>query len=239
MLERRTNGATPNAKPCSSQPPNGAAQPDLAKLSARMTTRRYEEGRILYMPGDRCKTLFLLDEGRVHLYHLSLDGRKFVVNVLQPGDVFGAVTLSPNYHHRVFAETVDECAIRTLNVSYARELVLREPQAALLIINHLGQQLTHVEDKLETMVFEPLAVRLARYMVECAEDNVVNNHTHQELGEIVGAYRESITVTLNRFKAEGLIEMDRRCIKIVDATRLTTLARGKSDSGSASPNGRR
>jgi CRP/FNR family cyclic AMP-dependent transcriptional regulator len=237
MLKQRVNGATLNGRTLGRRPLNGSAPPDLADLASRMMARRYERGRILYMPDERCKTLFLLYQGHVHLYHLSIDGRKFVVNVLKPGDVFGATSLSPAYRPRVFAETADECVIGALDTSYAREWLLAEPRAALLMIDRLGRQLTQVENKLETMALHPLAVRLARFLLESARDNAVQDYTHQDLGEIVGAYRESITVMLNRFKDDGLIDIDRRCIEILDRGRLTALAWGESGSPAAHPNG--
>jgi CRP-like cAMP-binding protein len=203
---------------------NGTTHPALAGLVSRMIEQRYDKGYIFYMPGDPADTLFCLKVGRVQQYHLSPDGRKLVTTTLGPGDVFGITTLAENQRHHLFAETLDDCVVLVLDRWQVRQLLLREPQTVLLLINQLARRLSHAQDKLHELVFEPIPVRLARCLLEIAENGIVEGYSHQEIGEILGTYRETVTVALNRFKEGGLIDLGRCRIRILDPTGLHRIA---------------
>lgn len=206
---------------------NGTNDPALAKLASKMMERHYDKGQLFYMPDDPGDTVFLLRAGRVQQYHLSLDGRKLVTAVLNPGDVFGATTLANGHRHHLFAEALDDCVVHVLDRRRVRELLLREPKTTLLLINRLAQRLSHAEEKLQALAFEPIRVRLARCLIESAENGAVEGYTHQEISELVGGYRETITMALNRFKEEGLIDIDRRRITILDCAGLHRIVNGE------------
>jgi CRP-like cAMP-binding protein len=210
---------------------NVAGHPALAELEVHMVERRYAKGQILYMPGDPGDTLFLLQTGRVQRYHLSSNGRKFVVDVVEPGDAFGAVMLSENRRHHVFAEALDDCVVRVLHRSRVREVALQNPETVLALLSSLVQRLAHAEDKLEALASNSLRVRLARYLVETAENGVVEGMGHLELSEVLGAYRASVTLALSHFRDQGLIETDRKRIKISEWASLRRIAYGERAAG--------
>ena len=198
----------------------------LSQLLPGMVERRYPKGQILYMPGDPSDTVFLLKAGRVEQYHLSLEGRKLVTVLLKPGDIFGTTAVANGHGRHVFAETLDDCVVHVLERHQLRELLLRDPQAVLLLIGKLARRLNRAEKKLAELVFDPIPVRLARCLIETAESGVVDGFSHQDISEMLGAYRETITVTLNEFKEQGLIDIERRRIVIRDMAGLSHLATG-------------
>ncbi|RME43126.1 MAG: Crp/Fnr family transcriptional regulator [Chloroflexi bacterium] len=198
----------------------------LGELAYITIERRYRKGHILYMPGDPADTIFLLKAGRVQQYHLSLEGRKLVTVVLKPGDIFGATAVTNGHRRHVFAEALDDCVVSMLDRHQVKELLLREPRAALLFINKLVCRLNRAEKKLEELVFEPIPVRLARCLLEAAENDVVDGFSHQDISEMLGAYRETVTVILNQFKERGLICIERRRIVIRDRAGLHHVAYG-------------
>jgi CRP-like cAMP-binding protein len=196
-------------------------------LASAMMARRYNRGHIFYMPGDPGDTIFLLKAGRVQQYHLSLAGRKLVTAVLEPGDIFGATTLARERHY-LFAEALDDCVALVLDCWRARELLLRDPETIFLLIDRLIQRLGRAHEKLEALIFEPIPVRLARCLMEIAEDGVVQGYSHEDLSEFLGTYRETVTMVLNRFKEEGLIELGRRRIRLLDCQGLMRVASGEN-----------
>jgi len=203
---------------------NGSSNQVLNELVSRMRERHYDRGQILYMPGDPGDAVFLMKAGRVQQYHLSLGGRKLVTAILKPGDIFGATAVINGYHRHVFAEALDDCVIHALDRCQAKELLLREPKATLLLISKLARRLSRAEEKLEELVFEPIPVRLARCLIETSENGIVEDYSHQDLAEMLRAYRETVTVTLNHFKNQGLIDIERRRIAIRDLAGLNCVA---------------
>lgn len=213
--------------------PNGNLA--LGELVPGSIERRYPKGQILYMPGDPSDTIFLLKAGRVEQYHLSLEGRKLVTMLLKPGDIFGTTAFANGHGRHVFAEALDDCVVQVLDRHQLRDLLLRDPQAVLLLIGRLACRLNRAEKKLAELVFDPIPVRLARCLLETAENGVVDGLSHQDIGEMLGAYRETITVTLNEFKEQGLVDIERRRIVIRDVAGLGRVAAGGENDPRAMP----
>lgn len=205
---------------------NGNGSPVLTELAPGMMRRHYHKGQILYMPGDPADSVFLLQAGRVQQYHLSQEGRKLVTSILKPGDIFGATAVANGHGRHVFAEALDDCVVRVLDRGQVKELLLREPGATLLVIRGLARRLNRAQAKLEELVFEPVPVRLARWLIETAVNDVVEGYSHQDISEILGTYRETTTVALNDFKDQGYVDIERRRIKILDLVGLNRIANG-------------
>jgi len=81
---------------------------------------------------------------------------------------------------------------------------------------------------LEDIAFKNIPSRLASLLLRIAEEqgteSRVSGYTHQDLGEMLGTYRETITQTLNDFKAEGLVEISRKQVLLLDLDKLEFLA---------------
>ena len=67
----------------------GLQAEEIGALEHIATTMTCQNGRVLYRPGEKGSSLFLLKAGRVQLYHLSSDGRKLIIAVIETGGNFG------------------------------------------------------------------------------------------------------------------------------------------------------
>ncbi|MDQ4078945.1 MAG: helix-turn-helix domain-containing protein, partial [Chloroflexota bacterium] len=101
----------------------------------------------------------------------------------------------------------------------------KKPQMALRLLKIMSERLQAAECQLEQIAFSSVSSRLASQLLALAQDrDEVDGFTHQELAEMVGTYRETATLTLNDFKAQGLIETGRKHIHILDREGLQTLS---------------
>ncbi len=83
------------------------------------------------------------------------------------------------------------------------------------------------EERLENMAFKGIPARLASLLLRLSEEqgtDEIAGLTHQDLAESVGTYRETATQVLNDLKSQGLIEIGRKRIKVLDSARLTEIA---------------
>jgi len=180
------------------------------------------------MPEDTGEVLFLLKKGRVQLYRISPNGKKLVVETLGPGTIFGEMSLVGQGMHNTFAEAVDECLLCVMSRADVERLMREKPSVAFRFVEALGDRLSSVETRLEEIAFKSIPARLASLLLRLADEEgdgtEVIGYTHQDLGEILGTYRETVTQTLNDFKAEGLLEISRKRIQILDEDGLGILA---------------
>ena len=105
-------------------------------------------------------------------------------------------------------------------------LILGKPSVALRIMNVMAERLNTAESQLEDMAFKNIPTRLALLLLRLRDDQGDNicGYTHQDLAEAIGTYRETVTQTLNEFKANNLIEIGRKRIDILDPIGLETIA---------------
>jgi CRP/FNR family cyclic AMP-dependent transcriptional regulator len=204
-------------------------QNELAEMDRQLTMSTCMAGKIFYMPEDTGEVLFLLKKGRVHLYRIAPNGKKLIVATLGPGAVFGEMSLVGQGMHNSFAEAIDECVLCVMSRSDVERLVREKPAVAFRFVEAMGSRLTDMEYRLEEIAFKSIPARLAGLLVQLAEEQgglVVIGYTHQDLSEMLGTYRETVTQTLNDFKLDGLIDISRKKVVLRDEPRLRELSLG-------------
>ncbi len=191
--------------------------------STRMTT--VPKGRVLYHQGDTAQGLFLLKRGKVRLCQYSAGGKKLELAILEPHTFFGEMPLLGQRMRHSSAEAVEDCLLCVMSAADIERLVLAKPQVALRMLEILGCRLAEAEDRLHDLAYRTVPARLASALLRLAAepDGVVEGVSHQELGDMVGAYRETVTKILDEFQAAGYVELARRRIRLLDRSRLAAV----------------
>lgn len=202
---------------------------EMEDLNRITTMSTVQKGRVFYRPEEPGEVLFILKEGRVQLYRISPEGKKLVITTLGEHTLFGEMALLGTKMHNTFAEAVEDCLICVMSRTDLERLILSRPQVALRILEITGKRLREAEERLESMAFKGIPARLASLLLRLSgeqESDEVTGLTHQDLAESVGTYRETATQVLNDLKSQGLIEIGRKRIQLLDKEALFELAEG-------------
>lgn len=191
------------------------------KDTTRMVT--CPAGRIIYGQEERVEVLFILKRGRVQMYRLRPDGKKLGVATIGPGTFFGDMPFIGQRMHHTFAEALEESLICVMSRDDVERLILKKPQVAIRMLEVVSDRLQATESQLESLAFQSAAARLAQALLRMADGNLVRA-THQELSEAIGAYRETVTKTVDEFQRAGMVELGRNRITLVDRERLEAIA---------------
>jgi len=201
---------------------------ELAKMDSQLTMSACQAGKIFYMPEDSGEVLFLLKKGRVQLYRIAPNGKKIIVSMLGPGAIFGEMSLVGQGMHNTFAEAAEPCVLCVMSRSDIERLIREKPNVAFRFVEAMGTRLSQLETHLESIAFKSIAVRLAALLLQLDEEQggnrLVKGYTHQDLSEMLGTYRETVTQTLNEFKADGWISIGRKKVSLLDMDALEELA---------------
>jgi len=200
---------------------------EIEEIDRATTISTCRRGKILYMPEDTSEVLFLLKQGRVQLYRISPDGKKLVIATIGPGAIFGEMALIGQGMHNSFAEAVEDCVLCVMSRDDVERLLMTKPQVALRLFEVLGRRLKEAEARLEAIAFKSIPARLASLLLQLADEagsETIVGHTHQDLGEQIGTYRETTTQTLNNLKAMGLLDIGRKRITLLDRDGLRRIA---------------
>lgn len=204
-------------------------QLEMEEMDRTTTMSTCDPGRVFYGPDETGEVLFLLKSGRVQLYRLSPEGKKLVVSILEPGAIFGEMSLIGQGMHNAFAQAIEECTLCVMSRMDVEHLLVKKPKVGLRIMEVIARRLQDAESKLEDMAFKSIPSRLASLLIKLSDSNsnngTVMGYTHQDLAEMIGTYRETTTQTLNDFKNQGWINIERKRIDILDHTSLEELTK--------------
>jgi CRP/FNR family transcriptional regulator, cyclic AMP receptor protein len=203
-----------------------------AQIERQISYSHHPAGQLFYSPDERGETLFVLREGRVRLYKLSSEGRALTLALLEPVSLFGEMTLVGHWLHDSFAESMTECLIGTLNREQLRNILVQQPAVALRFMDLMGQRLRTLENKLADIAFKSVPQRLASVLLNLAEGQggnsqltpYVTRYTHQQLAEMIGSYRETVTKAMGEFRDQGIIRIDNELIHLTNVPELQSLA---------------
>ena len=200
---------------------------EIEDMERLITISSVKRGKVFYRPEESGEVLFILESGRVQLYRISPEGKKLVIADLGAGTLFGEMPLLGQQLHNTFAEATEDCIICSMSRKDLERLFLNKPQVALRVLDITGRRLREVEGRLQSIAFKAIPARLAARLLMLAEENNgvdVVGLTHQDLAETVGTYRETATQVLNDLKLQGLIEIGRKRITLLDKARLQAIA---------------
>jgi CRP-like cAMP-binding protein len=194
--------------------------------STEMRTCR--KGQVLYSQEDRAEVLFLLKRGRVQLYRLTPAGKRLELATIEPGTFFGEMPSIGESLRQTFAEALEDSLICIMSRSDIEGLMLAKPRVALRMIEQLGRRLALCQARLEEMAYCSVPTRIAAVLLRLDRENSNQEEqalliTHQELGEMVGALRESVTKVLDEFQRAGLVELRRGSIRVCKSEELERL----------------
>ncbi len=184
-------------------------------------------GKVVYRAGESNEALFLLKTGRVQIVRASADGKRLISALLGAHTFFGEMALvGQRLPQDSTAEAVEDALICVLSRKDLERLVLQYPKVGLRFLEQLSARLLETEAVVEDFAFKSVPARLARALlrlVETSPDQTVHA-SHQELGDMIAAYRETVTPALEELQTRGLVELGRRSIEVLDQRALEKLA---------------
>jgi CRP/FNR family cyclic AMP-dependent transcriptional regulator len=194
----------------------------MAAFEQQTEMRTCRKGQLLYSQEDRAEVLFLLKRGRVQLYRLTPSGKRLDLAVIEPGAFFGEMPLVGESLRHTFAEAAEDSLICVMSRSDIERLMRERSEVALRMIEVLSRRLALCEARLEEMAYRSVPARLAAVLLRLSQgrNGEVVSITHQELGDMIGALRESVTKVLDDFQKAGLVELGRGRVILRDVAGL-------------------
>lgn len=198
---------------------------------------KFPKKEYIYFPEDPANTVFLLKEGRVKISLLTEEGRELIFAILEPGEVFGELALIGEGSRQTLAEALEDTLICVIKREDFKNLMKRYPDLAFKVIKLIGLRRRAIESKIEYLLFRDVPARLAHLLLTLAEEYGIKTSegiklrvrlTHQEIGSLIGATRETTTTVLNKLKDQHLIDFKLRHIIIVDKRKLQQLMEARS-----------
>jgi CRP-like cAMP-binding protein len=208
---------------------------DMATLAAGARIRRYAAGELLYSPQRMVEALFILKQGRVRVFRVSVGGRAFTTGIINPGTIFGEVVLTAQPRYDSYAEALDEAVVCMMSRDHVLHHLLSDPRIAARIAETLGRRLAEMERRLSDMALKSVHQRVAATLVTWAGDRLGRGAgadsvhvalTHDQLAALVGTSHPTAGKALGELADRGLIRLARGKVIILDVAGIVAEAGG-------------
>ena len=196
----------------------------LRKLEEGSGLHDFRKGHIFFHAGETGERLFLIEKGRVQTFRTS-GTRKLIIAELKPPSVFGEMGCVGQRMYHCSARTTERSRIRVIKRSDLEALLEQYPVVARRLLDLVSDRFVRVLLNLEATSFRQLMPRIASLLLEHAQDDSVEDLTHQEIAQHLRVYRESVTAALGELRKAGIIGIGRKRIRILNRLRLERAAR--------------
>jgi CRP-like cAMP-binding protein len=207
---------------------------DLGRLLTGAKIASYRPRQVIYLPGDRSHGVHFLSNGRVKISKVTRDGKELTLAYRTTGDFFGEACLLEGGPREEMAEAME--ASTTVEVDYndLARVFARNAHVAHQVARATIARRRELEAKIEQLVFKDVGSKLAELLLRLGSEHGIENKrgglalglkiTHQEMANLIGSTRETVSLTLSQFKRKGFIETEGRRVILADRESLRALA---------------
>jgi len=197
----------------------GLDQKTLEDLAKAATRREFEAGQVVFLEGDPCDGLFVVERGWFKSVKISPLGREQVIRFVGPGEVFNDLAVFAGGQNRVTVEALESAAAWIIERERFAALLESNPKLSRVVIQNLSQRVMHLIRLVEDLSLRSVQSRLARFLCERERGAFVQRKqwsTQAEMAAHLGTVPDVLNRALRSLSEDGLIEIDRHNIKVLN-----------------------
>lgn len=205
----------------------GLDQQVLTELVRHAVARTFAPGAVIFLEGDAAPGFYYVAQGWVKIVKMSPEGREQTLYLWGPGDLFGGMGVFANHPTRATAITLEPTNLWLLPRDAIRQALVAEPTLALRVIEFMAGRIDELMALVTDLSLRSVTARLARQLLVRAEGDVVQRQrwaTQSEIAAHLGTTPDVANRALRALVEEGIIELNRRQIRILDPHRLAQRA---------------
>jgi len=206
----------------------------------------YPVGAVLFVEGQSARGIFVLCTGRVKLSMCSTGGKSLILKIAEPGHVLGLSSTVSGNPYELTAETMDACQVNFVKREDFLRFLQEHSDACFRVAEQLGDRYNSVCRDIRALgLAQSAGEKLAKLLLEWsvkkgeaakAEPRVKLAFTHEEIAQMIGTSRETVTRLFAELKKQQIVQFKGSTLLIRNKAALKAIAitqsRLSSDSGS-------
>jgi len=205
----------------------------LAKLVGGAKLGNYRPRQVVYLPGDRAQGVFFLAQGRVKISKVTRDGKELTLAYRSSSEFFGEPCLLQGGPLEEMAEAMDTSQAVEVERETLEALLNAHGPLAYRFARSLIERRKDLETRVEQLIFKDVGSKLAELLLNLGQEHGIKDErglalglkiTHQEMANLIGSTRETVSLTLSQFKRKGLLQADGRRLILQDMEGLRALS---------------
>ena len=193
----------------------------------------YPVGAIVFMEGDPARGVFMVCQGRVKLLTTNREGKSLIIKIAKPGDIIGVNAVISGACQEITAEALQPVELAYIGREEFLQFIKDHGDACLQVAEHLGRDCHSAYEVIRSIgLSHSVEEKLARFLVEWSAEAAATNGTarvklsltHEEIAQVIGCSRESVSRTFSDLKRKRLVEVNGATLVIQDMAGLERLA---------------
>lgn len=189
--------------------------------------RHYEAEEVVFLEGEPCTGLHVVEEGWLKAVKTSPEGREQVLRFVGPAGVVNEVGVFAKTHNPATVVALTDSTLWVIDRDAILALLEDYPQLAQHVVQRLARRVLHLVSLVEDLSLRTVEARLARYLLERADDQTLERErwaTQAEMAARLGTVLDVLNRALHQLAREGLIDVQRHQIRILDQEGLRARA---------------
>jgi CRP-like cAMP-binding protein len=201
---------------------------EIDALLAHAVIERFRAGALIGAKGDPGSSMMAVLTGQVVISVLSLEGKQVVLNIINEGEVVGEIALLDGKERSADMTASTNCELLVIERRSFLPL-LERPALTRELLRVLCEKVRRASEQVEDVLFLDVEARIAKALLRLAQNRpapsrpgggVVLRISQRELGNLVGASRESVNKQLQAWRRSGIVAIDNGAIVIRNAAAL-------------------
>ena len=198
---------------------SGLDAASLTAIAEQAHSRAIQRDQAMFTEGDRDQGLCIIETGWVKVVKMSTDGREQIIDFAGPGQALNALSVFAEVPSPATAIALEDSRIWTIQQQTLLALLENHPQLARSIIQTIANRFQHLLGLVEDLSLRSVEQRLARLILSQAGGGSIQRRnwaTQTEIAARIGTVPDVLSRVFQKLAKEGLIEVSRHQIKIID-----------------------
>jgi len=213
----------------------GLGPEELKKIRSIAIPRKFGKKEILFSDGEEAKGFYVVLSGKVKVFKVSPEGKEQILHVVTAFDAFAEAALFLEGTYPAFAEALSDCQLLFFPKRAFIQLIEKNPQLSINMIVTLSQYLKRFAVLIEELSLKEVSSRIAKHLLDLSlklsregkiAQEVELDLSKTQLALKLGTISETLSRTLAKMKAKGMIDVRKNRILILNRKALEEQASG-------------
>jgi CRP-like cAMP-binding protein len=214
---------------------SGMKEEDLKKIITTASSKQIKKKEVLFSDGEEAKGFYVILSGKVKLYKISPEGKEQILHVVSAPDAFAEAALFLEGSYPAFAEALSDSRLLFFPKRDFIQLIEKNPQLSINMIVSLSHFLRRFALLIEELSLKEVSSRIAKYFIDLSLRSAKEGKNPKEveldlsktqLASKLGTISETLSRTLAKMKAKGIIDVKRNKILLLNRELLEEMASG-------------
>ena len=202
---------------------------EIKELEEEFIQKHYKKNEVIFFEGEKGEGLFLIEKGKVKLVKMSEGGEELTLNIYRDNEIFAEIVIFDHGPYPATAITMEKSKINKIDIKDLNSFIAKHPDISTKIMKIITKRLRRAQQNVQNLGLKNSKNRLAALLNYLAERHGIKENnktkinmslTQQEIANMIGTTRETVSRAINLFKRKGYIETNKNNIYISNLSNL-------------------